>query len=70
MNKRKTMQFRRYVVTVMDNWTPLRLFWTLKGALRWLPQTTGYLYWWDGKSWRHLTVEEPGELYGKPLMRD
>lgn len=26
------MRFRRYCVTVNDNWTPMRYFWTLEGA--------------------------------------
>lgn len=26
---------KSYCVTVMDNWTPLRLFWTRDGAIRW-----------------------------------
>jgi hypothetical protein len=26
---------RQYCVTVMDNWTPLRYFWTLEGARKW-----------------------------------
>lgn len=29
------MQLRKYCVTVMDNWTPLRYFWTLENATRW-----------------------------------
>jgi len=28
------MKFRRYAVTVMDNWTPRREFWRLKSARR------------------------------------
>ncbi len=28
------MRLRKYAVTVMDNWTPSRLFWTLAGARR------------------------------------
>ena len=60
------MKLRRWAVTVMDNWTPWRSFFTLSAALRWLPMTAGYLYWWDGKAWRHVSVEKPGELYGKP----
>jgi hypothetical protein len=26
---------RQYAVTVMDNWTPMRLFWTLERARKW-----------------------------------
>lgn len=37
------MRLRRYAVTVMDNWTPMRLFWTLRGARRWC----GELWWAD-----------------------
>lgn len=28
------MKLKRYCVTVMDNWTPMREFWTLEGARR------------------------------------
>jgi len=29
------MKLRRYCVTVMDNWTPMRWFWRRNAALRW-----------------------------------
>jgi hypothetical protein len=50
-------RYRRYAVTVMDNWTPMRLFWTLNGARRW-HQTfisgEAHMFHWDGHSWREL----------------
>lgn len=49
---------KRYCVTVSDNWTPLRLFWTLDGAkkfymkhrsysnvFKWEPRPTGAWEW-------------------------
>ncbi len=30
------MQLRKYCVTHMDNWTPLKYFWTFKGAKKYL----------------------------------
>lgn len=47
------MKLRRYCVTVMDNWTPLRRFWTIEGARRFRNCHIGYayLYRWDGGAW-------------------
>ncbi len=47
------MQLRRYAVTVIDNWTPMRLFWTRDRAeLFWL-EHKGYahLYRWSDGRW-------------------
>jgi len=33
---------RRYCVTVSDNWTPLRVFWTLEGAKRFYRKHRAY----------------------------
>lgn len=44
--------FKRYAVTVMDNWTPMRTFWTLAGAREFAKQHYGYSYvyaWRDGR---------------------
>lgn len=48
------MKLRRYCVTVLDNWTPKRHFWTRRGAERWMYCFAGYAYLfaWDGKEWR------------------
>ncbi len=40
------MKLRRYCVTVMDNWTPLRVFWTRRAAIRWRDRFRGYGYFW------------------------
>lgn len=47
------MKLRRYCVTVMDNWTPMREFWTLTGALTWRASFVGgaYLYKWQNGRW-------------------
>ncbi len=50
------MKLRRYCVTVMDNWTCTREFWTLAGARRWRNrQRTStahtHLFWWMDDRW-------------------
>lgn len=47
------MKFRRYCVTVMDNWTPLRTFWTFGGALRFANRHMGaaHLHIWHSGGW-------------------
>ena len=51
------MQLRHYAVTVMDNWTPMRTFWTLRGADRfyWKHRPGSHLFKWNGQEWRKLT---------------
>lgn len=46
------MRLRRYCVTVMDNWTPTRFFWTRNRAMRWHAKfiAGAHLYEWQG-SW-------------------
>ena len=49
------MRLRRYAVTVMDNWTPMRTFWTRRAARRFRDRHQGYAYlfeWNDG--WREI----------------
>jgi hypothetical protein len=46
------MVLRRYAVTVMDNWTPWRSFWTESAARRFQQRHVGYSYlfrWRDGE---------------------
>lgn len=38
------MKLRRYCVTVMDNWTPARLFWTRDGAIRYRDRIGDYAF--------------------------
>jgi len=49
---------KRYCVTVMDSWTPLRLFWTRKGAIKWRDRMGSYAhaYKWQPtiKSWMKM----------------
>lgn len=48
------MRLRKYCVTVMDNWTPLRYFWTLKRAMKWRDSHygAGHLFQWHpGIGW-------------------
>jgi hypothetical protein len=46
------MRLRKYSVTVMDNWTPTRFFWTEAGARRWFNSFVAgaHLFKWRG-SW-------------------
>lgn len=51
------MRFRKYAVTVMDNWTPMRMFWTYRGARNFFNhhwQIAHLFTWWDG-SWHEMT---------------
>lgn len=45
------LSLKRYCVTVMDCWTPLRLFWTRAGALRWRDKigNHAFAYQWHRK---------------------
>lgn len=47
------MKFKRWCVTVVDNWTPTREFWTERGALKFRSQHSpcAYLYRWTGIGW-------------------
>jgi hypothetical protein len=46
------MKLKRYCVTVMDNWTPMRTFWTRDAAARWCRKhRAGHLFAWDGSKW-------------------
>ena len=49
------IKLRRYQVTVMDNWTPARRFWTVAGARRFAARVGGHAYVWmwvDGRGWK------------------
>lgn len=47
------MRFRRYCVTVMDHWTPMRDFWTLEGAKRFyrLHRHSANVFRWEDGVW-------------------
>jgi hypothetical protein len=46
------MKLRRYSVTVMDNWTTTRDFFTLAAALRMYDHhASAHLYRWTGRTW-------------------
>lgn len=47
------MRLKRYCVTVMDHWTPMREFWTLEGAKRFyrLHRGCANVFKWDGEQW-------------------
>jgi hypothetical protein len=57
------MKLRRYCVTVMDNWTPTREFFTLGGALKhWLRHMTcAHIYVWDDAKWIEMLGEAHAE---------
>jgi len=51
---RTEIRLRRYCVTVMDNWTPTRLFWTLAGAKRFYRKhrdCANVYHWRHGQWW-------------------
>jgi len=61
------MTLRRYCVTVMDNWTPMREFWTLHGAIEhWsrYRDSGGHLFVWSAGRWReyHVTTTWAGDI--------
>lgn len=47
------MRLKRYAVTVMDNWTPMRVFWTLEGAKKFYRQHRegANVFVWNDGSW-------------------
>lgn len=47
------MKLKRYSVTVPDNYTPTREFWTKLGAIEWYSKFNGHakLYQWIGGGW-------------------
>jgi hypothetical protein len=47
------MKLKQYCVTVMDHWTPMREFWTYKGALSFRNEhvASAYLYQWFNRRW-------------------
>jgi len=51
------MKLKRYAVSVMDNWTPLRAFLTLSGAMTFHAKCAAYsnIYKWDGRRWTLFT---------------
>lgn len=54
------MKLRRYAVTVMDNWTPVERFWTLKGAVRWKHRhPSSHIFRWGGNGW--CEIDDDGE---------
>jgi len=61
------MTLRRYCVTVMDNWTPMREFWTLRGAIKYWSRyrnSGGHLFVWSAGHWReyHVTTTWAGDI--------
>lgn len=46
-------KLRRYAVTVMDNWTPMREFWTFEGAKKFHQShsSCAHLYQWHDGEW-------------------
>lgn len=51
------MKLRRYCVTVTDNWTPMREFWTMRTARKFFNrhwQSAHLFIWWDG-DWHQMT---------------
>lgn len=51
------MKLKKYCVTVMDNWTPTREFWTLAGAMKhWRKHApVSHLFVWKDGVWLTLS---------------
>ncbi len=52
------MHLRRYCVTVSDNWTPTRFFWTRRQMAHWFWKfgNIAAAFEWDGEKWVRLTT--------------
>ena len=55
---------KRYCVTVMDNWTSLRLFWTLAGAHKFYcrHESCANVYKWIDGKWQLILKDIAAEL--------
>lgn len=54
-------RLRPYCVTVMDNWTPMRMFWTLKGAQKFQDRHRGYAFcyrWSRFHGWQFFPAKQ------------
>lgn len=53
---------KRYCVTVMDNWTSLRLFWTLAGAHKFYcrHESCANVYKWIDGKWQLIIAADGG----------
>jgi hypothetical protein len=56
------MRLKKYCVTVMDNWTPMRDFWTYDGAKKFRDENLGaaHLHQWFGGRWVEI-LGPPGD---------
>jgi hypothetical protein len=55
-------RFKRYCVTVVDNWTSLRLFWTLAGAHKFYcrHESCANVYKWIDGKWQLIIAADRG----------
>jgi hypothetical protein len=55
--------FKRYCVTFSDNWTPLKLFWTLEGAKRCYRErrSCANVFKWEGGAWAWMCGAKDAE---------
>lgn len=62
------MKLRRYCVTVMDNWTPTLVFWTLEGAKQFYRQhrATANVFKWRGGEWQWMCGARDAALKEQP----
>lgn len=67
------MRLRRYCVTVMDNWTPTRDFWTLKGATDFYREhrDCANVFKWDDYAWTWMfgACDRQPRVIKSPLWR-
>ena len=61
------MKIKRYCVTVMDNWTPMRDFWTYKGALAFRNEhlACAHLHQWFNDRWVEV-IGPPSRVINPP----
>lgn len=63
------MKLKRYCVTVLDNWTPMRTFWTLEGAKAFYRKyrECGNVFQWDDGEWHWMCgAHDLGQEVNKP----
>ena len=64
------MRLRRYCVTVMDNWTPTREFWTLEGAKRFYREhrECANVFKWESEAWCWMCGAHDRGIIKSPML--
>jgi hypothetical protein len=66
------MKLKRYCVTVMDHWTPMRDFWTLEGAKKFyrMHRASANVFKWDGEAWCWMCGAHDRGIILSPTVHD